>query len=238
MIEDWTSYRYTKHKARIFCSLLLGLIGIAASIATIYALPLEGAAKLSCGFEQLSCSTALESKFSKIFGIPLGVFGVFYFAFWTLNLRAFQMTSNHGYLCSLSWITLLGAVGSSVLASIMFAVLGAPCLYCLITHVSNIGSFILLWPVRRWRMETPFTKEQLRHFAALTCVAFLSATTLFFANQTRHLSASLKVRNKIINVWANSSFPETLKKSETLASAKEKAQSTQRLVAIGFFEPG
>jgi len=87
-------------------------------------------------------------------------------------------------------------------------------------------------------METPFTKEQLRHFAALTGVAFLSATTLFFANQSRHLSASLKVRKKIINVLVNSSFPETLKKSETLALAKENAQSTKRLVAIGFFEPG
>ena len=120
MIEDWKSYRYSKHAIRIYCSLLLGMIGIIASVATIYALPLEGASTLSCGIEKLSCSTALQSKFSKLFGIPLGIFGVFYFAFWILNLRAFQLTSNQGYLCSLSWITLLGAVGSSVLAIIMF----------------------------------------------------------------------------------------------------------------------
>ena len=157
MIEDWTSYRYTDHRVRIHLSLLLGLVGVAASVATIYALPLEGVSKLSCGLEQLSCSTALQSNFSKVFGIPLGVFGVFYFAFWTLNLRAFQMTSNHGYVCFLSWITLLGAIGSTVMAIIMFGVLGAPCLYCMITHLSNIGAFVLLWPVRKWKMETPFT---------------------------------------------------------------------------------
>ena len=113
MIEDWKSYRYSKHAIRIYCSLLLGMIGIVASAATIYALPLEGASTLSCGIEKLSCSTALQSKFSNLFGIPLGIFGVFYFAFWILNLRAFQLTSNQGYLCSLFWITLLGAVGSS-----------------------------------------------------------------------------------------------------------------------------
>ena len=238
MIEDWTSYRYTEHKVRIYLSLLLGLVGIAASVATIYALPLEGISKLSCGLEQLSCSTALQSRFSKVFGIPLGVFGVFYFAFWTLNLRAFQMTSNHGYVCFLSWITLLGAVGSSVLAIIMFGVLQAPCLYCMITHLSNIGAFILLWPVRKWRMETPFTTEQIRHFAALTGVAFLSATTLFFANQTRHLNASLKIREDTLSKLTQSDFEGELETFESFADAREIAESSQRLVAIGFFDPG
>ena len=193
---------------------------------------------MSCGLEQLSCSTALESQFSKLFGIPLGIFGVFYFAFWTLNLRAFQMTSNHGYVCFLSWITLLGAIGSSVLAIIMFGVLGAPCLYCMITHVSNIGAFILLWPVRKWRMETPFTTEQIRHFVALTGVAFLSATSLFFADQTRHLSASLKLREDTLTMLTHSDYDGELKVSESLDAAIESAKSTGRLVAIGFFDPG
>ena len=86
MIEDWKSYRYTDHKVRIYLSLLLGLIGIAASIATIYALPLEGATKLSCGpFKPLGCSEALKSDYSKIAGSPLGVFGVFYLYFSTRN---------------------------------------------------------------------------------------------------------------------------------------------------------
>ncbi len=238
MIEDWTSYRYTQHKVRIYLSLLLGLLGVAASTATIYALPLEGTTKLSCGLERLSCSTALQSQFSKVAGIPLGVFGVFYFAFWTLNLRAFQMTSNHGYLCFLSWITLLGAVGSSILAVIMFGVLGAPCLYCMITHASNIGAFFLLWPVRKWKMDTPFTTEQIRHFAALTGVAFLSATTLFFANQTRHLNASLELRNQVIYGFTQSTHERDLEVSKSFAAARESARSSDRLVAVGFFAPG
>lgn len=238
MIEDWTSYQYTDYKFRIYGSFILGLIGIAASIATIYALPLEGTSSLTCGIEQLSCSTALKSQFSKVFGIPLGIFGVFYFAFWILNLRAFQMTSNEGYLCSLSWVTLIGAIGSSVLAIIMFFVLKAPCLYCLLTHASNIGGFILLWPVRKWRMTTPFTSEQFRHFAALTCLAFLSATTMFFANQSRHLNASLQLREEAIAEYTKTDFDGELKTSDSFAAAQQDARDSGRLIAIGFFDPG
>ena len=124
------------------------------------------------------------------------------------------------------------------MAIIMFGVLGAPCLYCMITHLSNIGAFVLLWPVRKWKMETPFTTEQFRHFAALTGIAFLSATTLFFANQTRHLAASLMIRDGLLTELTKSDFEGELKVSESFADAREAAESSQRLVAIGFFDPG
>jgi len=237
MIEDWTSFRYTDHKLKIHGAFLLGLIGLAASVATIYALPLEGTTSLSCGIEQFSCTTALKSQFSKVFGIPLGIFGVFYFAFWLLNLRAFQMTSNEGYLCSLSWVTLLGAVGSLVLAFIMFLVLKAPCLYCFLAHIANIGSFLLLWPVRKWSMSHPFTSEQFRHFAALTGIAFLSATTLFFANQSRHLGASLQLREDAIAALTETNFTGKLKTYGSFAAARDDAIDSDRLLTIGFFNP-
>ena len=237
MIEDWTSFRYTDHRLKIYGAFLLGLMGLAASVATIYALPLEGTTSLSCGIEQFSFSTALKSQFSKVFGIPLGIFGVFYFAFWLLNLRAFQMTSNEGYLCSLSWVALLGAVGSLVLAIIMFLVLKAPCLYCFLAHIANIGSFLLLWPVRKWRMSHPFSSEQFRHFTALTGIALLSATTLFFANQSRHLSASLQLRNDTIAAFTETDFAGQLKTHDSFAAAQDDAIDSDRLIAIGFFNP-
>ena len=192
MIADWASYFYPKHRLRIYVSLLLGLIGVAASVATIYAAPLEGTSSLGCGLKALDCTKALSSPFARLAGIPLGVFGVFYFSFWTLNLRAFQLTSNEGYLCFLSWITLLGVVMSVGLFGIMFFIIRAPCLYCLITHLCNLVSFALLWPVRKWRMHTPFTSEQSRHFLALTAVAVLSSTALHLGNQVRSLNAQME----------------------------------------------
>lgn len=189
MIPDWTSYRYTAHPARIRISLVLGLLAISASVATIYAAPIEGVSHLTCGLQALDCTKALTSKFAKIGDIPLGVFGVFYFSFWTLNLRAFQMTSNDGYRWALSWVTVVGAVASTVLGIIMFFVLKAPCGYCLLTHVCNLGSFILLWPVRQWRMKTAFTSEQFRHFLAITAISVLCSACLQLASQVRTLKA-------------------------------------------------
>ena len=239
MIEDWKSYRFTKYRIRFFFAFMLGLLGIAASVATIYALPLEGAEILSCGIEKLSCTTALTSPFAKIFGIPLGIFGVLYFTFWTLNLRAFQMSSNDGYIWFLSWITLLGALGSLALAIIMFVILRAPCLYCLITHLSNIGAFILLWPVKKWKMETPFTVEQFRHFSAISAIAVLAAIALYFANDVRQLQATLAVREEAIDkVLGLNSSSGKLTEHSTYSDSRKEAVARKILVCVGFFDPG
>jgi uncharacterized membrane protein len=198
MIADWTSYRYKLHQRRIFLSLLLGLVGVAASIATIYAAPIEGVSHLSCGLEALSCTKALTSVYAKVAGIPLGVFGVFYFSFWTLNLRAFEMTSNDGYRWFLSWITVGGAVVSLMLGGIMFLVLKAPCGFCLITHLCNLGSFVALSPVHQWRMKTPFTTEQFRHFLAISAMALLASACLHLASEVRTLRAQAEAAKRTI----------------------------------------
>jgi uncharacterized membrane protein len=198
MIADWTSYFYPRYRVRITIALALGVIGALASVASIFAAPLEGADALGCPIRALSCEKALTSEFAKLAGIPLGVYGLFYFAFWTLNLRAFQLTSNEGYICFLSWITLLGAVISLALFCVMVFVLRAPCLYCLITHACNLLSFAVLWPVRRWRMASPFTAEQFRHFAALTTIALLAAVALHLGNEVRELKAQIEASKKTL----------------------------------------
>ena len=198
MIADWTSYRYTAHPWRVRLSLLFGWLGVATSLATIYAAPAGGASQLSCGLEALDCTKALSSHFAKIGGVPLGVFGVFYFTFWTLNLRAFQMTSNDGYRWFLSWITVAGAVVSLTLAFIMFVIIRAPCGFCLIAHSSNLASFALLWPVRAWRMSTPFTSEQFRHFLAIVAIASLASVCVHLADEVRTLKAEAAAAKRAV----------------------------------------
>lgn len=87
-------------------------------------------------------------------------------------------------------------------------------------------------------MTTPFTSEQFRHFAALTCLAFLSATTMFFANQSRHLNASLQLREEAIAEYTKTDFDGELKTSDSFAAAQQDARDSGRLIAIGFFDPG
>lgn len=172
-------------KIRHICALLLALLGIGASIASIYATPLASASKLSCGLEALDCSKALSSQYSKILGIPLGVLGLFYFSFWAMNLRATFRTGGEVYRTALTWVTMLGALVSLILGTIMFFVLKAPCLYCLLTHTSNLFSVLLLWPMLQFRPKHRFSADKLWHFAAISGVSTLAASTLYYANTTR-----------------------------------------------------
>ncbi len=184
---------------RFIAALLLGMLGIAASVATIYASPIAGAQTLACGVKALDCSKALSSQFSKVAGIPMGVFGLFYFAFWTLNLRAFQRTHDPVFRVAFSYVTLFGAVVSLTMGSIMFVVLKAPCLYCLITHTSNLLSLAILWPMMNWRLRFRINADHVYHFITLGWVSLLAATTLFFANETRIAQAQLKAKSE--SVW-------------------------------------
>lgn len=178
-------------RVRILAAQSLGLVGMAASVATIYATPAEGIPQLGCAIKALDCGTALTSQFSKIAGIPLGVFGLFYFVFWSLNLRAFHRTGDPVYRFSFSWITLIGAVGSLTLGTIMFFVLRAPCLYCLIIHLSNLSTVILLWPLMQFRPSSRPAADNLWHFASLTAISVLAAITLFLASENRNLQAQI-----------------------------------------------
>ena len=81
----------------------------------------------------------------------------------------------------------------------MFFVLKAPCLYCLITHGSNLLSLGLLWPLLSWRLRFRVNTDHVHHFITLGFVALLAATTLFFANEARIARAQLKAKSE--TVW-------------------------------------
>lgn len=175
---------------RLACATVLGVVGTGAAFATIYATPLPKAPVLSCGIEALSCSAALMSPAAQWGGIPLGVAGVAYFLVWTLNTRAFHRTQSPVFQTALTWATAVGALVSLSLGGYMFGVLRQPCLYCLITHLSNLSACFLLWKFRRWR-PAGGTADQSWHFASMTATAALAATTAFFAHDARQARAAL-----------------------------------------------
>ncbi len=175
---------------RTMMAYLLGVVGVVSSTCSIYALPVADAPTLSCVVKALSCTKALTSAYAKPLGIPLGVFGVGYFLFWLLNLRAFHRTGDRTYRAALTYATGLGAVLSLTLGAVMFIVLRAPCLYCLITHVANLSSFALLWPVMSWRWPG-LRSEHAWHFAALAAIAVLASSSVYFADRARRAEAEL-----------------------------------------------
>lgn len=184
---------------RLGLSTMLGLVGTAASLATIYATPLSNAFVLSCGLQALNCDTALTSRLAAVAGVPLGVLGAAYFLFWTLNVRAFHRTRGEIFQFSLTWATTLGAIVSVGLGAYMLGVLHRPCLYCLLTHAANLGACVLLWPFRRWRR--PAETSGGWHFASMTAVALLAATAVWLAHDARQARAALKKQRPATAQW-------------------------------------
>ncbi|MEX2578825.1 MAG: vitamin K epoxide reductase family protein [Verrucomicrobiales bacterium] len=180
-------------------AIVLGVVGCAASVASIYATPVNGVAGLGCGIEALSCDTALTSRFSRIGPVPLGAFGLFYFSFWTLNLRAFLRTGDAIYQRVFSWVTALGAVASLALGGILFLVLHAPCLYCLVSHTANLASVILLWPLFDWKFDFRFRSDHFWHFLSLAAISALAAGLLYQLDVNRTLRAQLET--DIQTIW-------------------------------------
>jgi len=224
-----------------------GCLGVAASVATIYAAPVQGVTSLSCGIKALDCSTALTSAFSKLGGVPLGVLGACYFMLWLLVFRAFWRTHAPLYQALFSYVTLLGAVVSLSLGFVMFFVLKAPCLYCLLTHIANLGSFIALWPYVSWRFPARATADERWHLVALVSIALLAATATHFAEEARiariqlatwmaSLQNPASAVEKKDEAKEDDSVPEWSPLSE-LAEAKRLAAKEGRMLFIEFMDP-
>lgn len=195
---------------RLGLATALGLVGTAASLATIYATPLQNAFVLSCGLQALNCDTALTSRLAAVAGVPLGVLGAAYFLFWTLNLRAFHRTRGEIFQFSLTWATTLGALVSVALGAYMLGFLRQPCLYCLLTHAANLGACALLWPFRRWRRPAE-TSGHGWHFASMTAVALLAATAVWLAHDARQSRAALKKQRPVTAQWETTPAPADIR---------------------------
>lgn len=184
---------------RTTTAIVLGLIGCAASIASLFATPVEGLSPLACGIEALSCDVALTSRFSHIAGIPLGVFGLFYFMLWTLTLSASLLTGFPLFRVCLSYLSLIGGASSIALGIIMLGILKAPCLYCLLSHISNLAAITLTWPLLSWRLPCRPKRPEWFLLLTLFLTSVLASTTLFFYNETRTLSA--RIENSKQTLW-------------------------------------
>lgn len=173
--------------------LLLGTLGLAASIAAIYATPIAGVTDLGCP-RGMDCSAVLGSVYSKVFGVPLGVAGGFYFAFWMLILIAYRRSG----LATQRWVLTLtltcGALVSVCLLAILAFVIRASCLYCLVTHAANLAAAVVFWPMRRWCAG----REGWKGVVVLGVVAILFGFGLWQLYEIRVARAEAASREKTI----------------------------------------
>jgi uncharacterized membrane protein len=131
--------------------LALALIGIAVAFYDSYAI--YHGQPLWCPPPIDGCNIVADSPYARIFGLPLGNFGLVYYVymFGLVALLAFDPLSR-----GLRWGTLLYAgVGISLSIGFMyiqFTYIGAFCIYCLISALATLLFFIAaLWHFGRTR---------------------------------------------------------------------------------------
>ncbi len=128
-----------------YLMLVLALIGIAVAFYDSYAI--YNRQPLWCPPPVDGCNIVADSPYGRIFGLPLGYFGLVYYLymFGLVALLAFDPFSR-----GLRWGTLLyAAVGISLSIGFMyiqFTYIRAFCIYCLISAVTTLLFFIAaLW---------------------------------------------------------------------------------------------
>ena len=130
--------------------LLFAFAGLGASLATTWVhlqILLDPFYTSVCDVNAtVSCSQVYESRYGSIFGVPVALGGVIWFAGTLLlawaGARAPAESAENvaGYL--LTWST-VGLAVAMYLAYASFFVLGMICLFCVAVYVSVIGVFVL-----------------------------------------------------------------------------------------------
>lgn len=137
----------------IALALIFSFVGIADSWY-LYQSAISGA-DLSCdiGAGLDGCNTVAQSEYSRVFGIPLALYGAVFFAF-MFTLSAIVSLFPRRVLYRLFYLaSIFGALASVVFISIQFAFIKAVCIYCVLSAVFTFILFFIgrtLW--RRYRL--------------------------------------------------------------------------------------
>jgi uncharacterized membrane protein len=99
---------------------------------------------LSCGIDsgELSgCNTVAQSAYSHFFGIPLGVYGLIFYAA-VFIICAMLYTTHHRPMTRLLFILgIIGALFSFYFVAIQIFVIKALCVYCFASFFLSLGIF-------------------------------------------------------------------------------------------------
>ncbi len=163
----------------------LGILGFGASVAAIYATPIAGITDLGCGIRALDCSDVLGSRWGKFLGLPLGIWGGFYFAFWILSFLGWNRSKKESLRLVMTLALAIGCTTSLVLLGLLVFGIEGNCLFCLITHSANLGAATLLWPLRSRSIRPSILLKSPRDFLPLVMLSVLIGLSLFQLYQIR-----------------------------------------------------
>ncbi len=141
-----------KRNIRNVLAVIVAVVGIVVciySIAHHIELKTNGSTDFFCNInDKFSCDTVVMTKYSEIFGIPLGVFGVGFFlsmlALAGMSVRTKNEESNKKWIHTYAVMSLIGCGVSIIYGAISKFIIGAMCPSCMTIYTLCAIQFLIV----------------------------------------------------------------------------------------------
>lgn len=135
--------------------LILSFLGIADSWYLYQSAITDTALSCDLGSGLDGCNIVAQSEYSRLFGIPLGLYGVGFFALTFVLAASLSVVSFRRLYYILFGVSALGVAASAVFVFIQFTLIKALCIYCIVSAAITVCVFALSWML--WKRFTPVT---------------------------------------------------------------------------------
>jgi len=145
----------------IYLFLIVAVIGFVDSL--YLAIAYYTGTPLSC--ETINgCNEVAQSGYSYVAGVSLPTLGIIYYAFTMLNIFLYLFKPVNYTVTILAFLTTLGLLASLYFIYLQLYVIGAICIYCMISAVAATILFVISIFIRRHHIKyhpLQYTKENL-----------------------------------------------------------------------------
>ena len=123
----------------------LSLLGVADSWYLLQSAVTDTALTCDIGAGLDGCNIVAQSPYSKLFGVPLALYGVGFFGLIFLGALALLFSRNPRLYLVLLGLAGIGAAASVVFLYIQFVLIKALCIYCLLSAAIAFALILLAW---------------------------------------------------------------------------------------------
>lgn len=133
--------------------LVLSFLGIADSWYLYQSAITNTALSCDLGSGLDGCNIVAQSVYSRLFGVPLGLYGVGFFALTFVIAASLGIMSSRKLYHALLAVSGFGVVASAVFVYIQFALIKALCIYCIASAGMSVLILGLSWTL--WKRFKP-----------------------------------------------------------------------------------
>ena len=138
--------------ALLWLILALSFVGVADAWYLAYSALTDSA--LSCGINVIDgCNTVAQSEYSRLLGIPLGLYGVAFYAATFILAGVLLVLPKRILFKALFVLSVIGLAFSLYFLGLQVLVIKALCVYCLVSIALSL--LIFAFAYRAWRRTPP-----------------------------------------------------------------------------------